>query len=298
MANPYHEGVVVSVHHTQGKYLLFGGSQPMEPITDEAIVIYPDTWHRTSVSFNSIGTDGHAGHQLVNKPAMTQEQVRKLVEEYERMQPILRAEEEQRRMEEQQQKEQQRQQYREQHPQLTQVSNTNMSSYAVGAKNMRRELTEAFPGVKFSVRSESYSGGCSIRVSWTDGPSRDDVEKITNKYQYGWFDGMEDLYNYSDEVWTDVFGGAKYVSCDREISNHVMTDVAQQIAKDMNVEFTDMNQMPPCESANSVFRRYERWYDVVRRFVAKKNLMGYAGVVPSECTCGTWPDEFYEVVYG
>ena len=270
----------------------------MEPITDEAIVIYPGTWHKTSVSFNSIGTDGHAGHQLVDKPTMTQEQVRELVAEYERMQPIMRAEEERQRMEKKQQDEQQRQHFRDQYPQLTQVSDTNKSSYAVGAKNIKTELADAFPDVKFSVRSESYSGGSAIDVSWTDGPTTDEVEKITNKYKYGWFNGMEDLYEYADEVWTDVFGGAKYVTCDREISDYVMNDVAQTIAKDMKVEFTDVYQMPPCESETSVFRRYERWCDVVRRFVSKKNLTGYAGVVPSECTCGTWPDEFYEVVYG
>lgn len=36
------------------------------------------------------------------------------------------------------------------------------------AKLVRRSLNEAFPGVKFSVRSKSYSGGASIRVKWTE----------------------------------------------------------------------------------------------------------------------------------
>lgn len=82
----------------------------------------------------------------------------------------------------------------------------------VGAKNIRKELKAAFPGVKFSVRSESYAGGNSIRVSWVDADlDGKEVDKIVGKYEEGKFNSMEDIYDYSDSVWNDAFGGAKYV---------------------------------------------------------------------------------------
>jgi hypothetical protein len=37
------------------------------------------------------------------------------------------------------------------------------------AKLARKMLKTAFPSVKFSVTSSSYSGGSSIRIKWLDG---------------------------------------------------------------------------------------------------------------------------------
>lgn len=61
------------------------------------------------------------------------------------------------------------------------------------AKLVRAVLRDAFPGVKFSVRSSSYAGGASIRVRWTDGPTSDDVRRVTEVYEGADFDGMVDL---------------------------------------------------------------------------------------------------------
>lgn len=91
----------------------------------------------------------------------------------------------------------------------------NTSGHALGASNIKRELAQAFPGIKFSVKSESYSGGNSIGVRWYDGPTTDEIEKIINKYQECDFDGMQDLKTYRDSTFPDVFGGAHYVSCHR-----------------------------------------------------------------------------------
>lgn len=90
------------------------------------------------------------------------------------------------------------------------------STAKLGAKNIRTELKKAFPGIKFSVTSETYSGGDSIDIGWTLGPTTAEVEKITGKYQEGHFDGMEDIYNTDREnVFAPLFGGAKYVSENR-----------------------------------------------------------------------------------
>jgi len=95
------------------------------------------------------------------------------------------------------------------------------SDLVTAAKNIRAELREAFPGVKFSVRSDRFSGGDAIDVRWTDGPTSKSVEKIVNKYAEGSFDGMTDCYEYARgeaRQFNERHGGAKYVQTHREYS--------------------------------------------------------------------------------
>src|SRR6185312_1000979 len=91
-----------------------------------------------------------------------------------------------------------------------------LSSHACGAKNIKKELARAFPGVKFTVKSDSFSGGDSIDIGWELGPTTKEVEAITGKYQEGHFNGMEDIYETDrSNQWPDIYGGAKYVSENR-----------------------------------------------------------------------------------
>ena len=73
-----------------------------------------------------------------------------------------------------------------------------MTTAALAAKMLRAELKEAFKGVKFSVKSDNFAGGNAVRVSWKDGPTTKEVEQISGKYQYGYFDGMTDCYQYTN----------------------------------------------------------------------------------------------------
>lgn len=73
-------------------------------------------------------------------------------------------------------------------------------SVAETAKLVRAALKRAFPGVKFGVRSKSYSGGASIDVNWTDGPTAAEVKAVTSAYEGAGFDGMIDL-KYHYESW-------------------------------------------------------------------------------------------------
>lgn len=66
------------------------------------------------------------------------------------------------------------------------------------AKYIRKALKKAFPGVKFSVRTDKYAGGSSIRVAWTDGPAQKAVEAVACQYQDGGFDGMIDMKYHMD----------------------------------------------------------------------------------------------------
>ncbi len=68
------------------------------------------------------------------------------------------------------------------------------------AKIMRKELKAAFPAAKFSVKCRSYSGGSSIDISWTDGPSRDAVDAVIGVFEGKGFDGMIDMA-YTIDAW-------------------------------------------------------------------------------------------------
>ena len=65
------------------------------------------------------------------------------------------------------------------------------------AKLVRGALKRAFLGTKFSVRSNVYSGGSSIDVTWTGGPGDTEVKKALRGYEGAAFDGMIDLKHYS-----------------------------------------------------------------------------------------------------
>ncbi len=132
------------------------------------------------------------------------------------------------------------------HPELSPVEPEKYDSLRKGSKNLKQELRDAFPETKFSVRSSSFSGGDSIDISWTDGPISEEVEKISGKYQQGNFNGMIDLYEYSKtNVWPDVFGGAKYVMCQRHYSNDAYLQAVAEIEKEwgitLKVSYTSSN---------------------------------------------------------
>lgn len=104
------------------------------------------------------------------------------------------------------------------------------------AKNIRIELKRAFPSVKFSVKSERYSGGDSINVGWIDGPSSAQVDLIVKKYQGGSFNGMEDIYEYADSRWNDAFGDAKYVFSQRSYSDKAKASALRLVAAKYGLE--------------------------------------------------------------
>lgn len=105
-----------------------------------------------------------------------------------------------------------------QHPELVGPAETKGRALVAAAKNLRTQLKKAFPGARFSVTTERFSGGDALRVAWTDGPAVSRVEEIASRYKGGRFDGQNDIYEYSSTAWTEAFGEAKYVSCSRDYS--------------------------------------------------------------------------------
>lgn len=104
-------------------------------------------------------------------------------------------------------------------PHLVPISACKGGSLIAASKNIKIELALAFPGIKFSIKTRRFSGGDAIDVSWTDGPTSKQVDEIIDRYSAGSFDGMQDLYEYSRNAWTDAFGDGKYVHSRREMSD-------------------------------------------------------------------------------
>ena len=138
---------------------------------------------------------------------------------------------------------------------------------AIAAKNIRIELKRAFPGIKFSVKSKSYSGGDSITVTWIDGPTSAEVGEITCKYQAGSLDGMTDCYNYEHSMWKVSFGDAKYIFTDRDYSDDFLTEIIKNIACKWHDgelptvnDFHKGNLLSICPS-----RHCDTWQDLIYR---------------------------------
>ena len=92
-----------------------------------------------------------------------------------------------------------------------------LSNQATAAKLIRQELKAAFPLTKFRVTSRSFSMGDAVDIRWDNGPSTEAVKDITDKYQYGKFDGMRDIYEYSNNR-KDI-QQSKYVTTHRTITD-------------------------------------------------------------------------------
>ena len=131
------------------------------------------------------------------------------------------------------------------------------------AKLVRAALKRRFPGVTFGVRSKSYSGGCSIRVTWVDGPMSREVDQVAGMFQGRRFDGSIDMawdaslwllpdgtacvasdpgsagsggYHGAQREWmphpdAKLISTGAYVFCDRTISANLKPRVAAWIAR-------------------------------------------------------------------
>ena len=200
------------------------------------------------------------------------------------------------------------------------MKETRYLSCAETAKLVRGALKREFPGVKFSVRSKTYSGGASIRVRWTDGPTTESVKAVASVYAGGGFDGMIDMKYYvmtwllpdGSAAWGHSSGtggsrgsvpgydhekphpdaelvsmGADYVFCDRDY-----TVSQERVGRDLcalqRVEFTDLNMRELCGSGDTQYLDKHVWRLLQRTAFAPGEA--YAGVryTPDDPSALAW----------
>lgn len=94
-----------------------------------------------------------------------------------------------------------------------------LSRGALASKNIKLMLRHNFPGVDFSCRFETYSGGSSVYIHWDiygNAPNGQQVDALVDAiFSTHRFDGMTDSTSYDRDEWRDafrsLFGSAGYV---------------------------------------------------------------------------------------
>lgn len=117
------------------------------------------------------------------------------------------------------------------------------------SKMIRKDLKQ-FNGVKFSVRSHTYSLGASIRIEWTHGPTRKEVGAVIEKYIGADFDGMTDSATYRGPFEVDGVkydSGADYIFLEREYTEQRTDAAVEAVAKYYDVELAEYTQQCACE---------------------------------------------------
>jgi len=111
------------------------------------------------------------------------------------------------------------------------------------AKMIRTVLKESFPGVKFSVKSSSYSMGASININYVDGPTNAQVKAVISVFEGSYFDGMTDYkgLNYSSIDGEEVRFGADFIFVNRKFSVGLFTDLVASACKYYGYAIPEIN---------------------------------------------------------
>lgn len=111
---------------------------------------------------------------------------------------------------------------------------------ALAAQAIRKEVKAKFPGLMFKCTSENYSGGNSVRLSYTDQPKaiHEQLKSIAFRYQYGHFDGMTDSYNYTNKI--EGLPQVRFVFSDNQISDAKRAELYQIL----RTEWKDGDKLP------------------------------------------------------
>ena len=157
---------------------------------------------------------------------------------------------------------------------------------ALAAKMIRQTLARVFPGVSFTATSKSYSGGNSVSVKWTDGPTESMVSTVVARFQMGSFDGMQDLYEYTNR--RDDLPQVRWVHTSRSYSRAAYLDVVNYLNRHwagfaLEVHPTENYILPHSDKhTGSGWQATEVW-----RYVKDKSLMCPA------CDSHTMPTDNY-----
>lgn len=94
---------------------------------------------------------------------------------------------------------------------------------------VRAALKKHFPGIKFSVKTDTYSMGASVDVKWMDGPTTEAVNAVVKQFEGSTFDGMQDLKSPRETYLNGerVSYGADHVMTQRDCSEEFTRRVAQ-----------------------------------------------------------------------
>lgn len=139
---------------------------------------------------------------------------------------------------------------------------------AYTASIIKKELKAKYPGVKFSVRSESYTGGDSLRVKYAVNettPKVNEIKALCAKYEAGHFDGMTDMYNYTNRTSGPT---VKYLFIDAEVTNEQRQSIKEEIKQTYGINENEWND------SNFMYKKFQDgsasnslvWREIQSRF--------------------------------
>lgn len=108
------------------------------------------------------------------------------------------------------------------YPSLTPVTPQSYATSTLAAKNIKTELKQKFPGVKFTVKSLNSSIETAITIQWTLGPTRAQVEAITDKYTESRFSHCDNTANSNEALWHSVFSGVNTILLKRDLEDAIV----------------------------------------------------------------------------
>ncbi|WP_130735518.1 LPD29 domain-containing protein [Flavobacterium sp. J27] len=132
---------------------------------------------------------------------------------------------------------------------------------------IKKYLKEKY-NIKASVRSDFYSGGSSLHVSYVMGPESNMVESELKRLQYGRFDGMTDMYNYNDKAFNGIVLDGyrlyeyKYVFVDQDLTENFKVRLATVLSQEINykdVPIMDGTKESYYKYFDSPFLHYSSW---------------------------------------
>ena len=135
---------------------------------------------------------------------------------------------------------------------------TSYLTCAETAKLVRQALKEAFPDVRFSVKSKTYIGGASITVRWADGPNAKQVDAVTGCFEGSYFDGSID---YKGNVYHMLDGqsvrfGADSIHTNREHSDKAVNKAIDALCRRYGAQMREQGiERPTAED----FQRGRLW---------------------------------------
>lgn len=115
------------------------------------------------------------------------------------------------------------------------------------AKLIRKALKARFPGQKFSVQTDKYSGGATINVLWTDGPGEQAVKDVTADFEGGQLDSTGD---FTVPVTQKKDGqriryGARHIWAERSVSEEAYKAIEPEVLAALDLDAPDHGRSYP-----------------------------------------------------
>lgn len=131
------------------------------------------------------------------------------------------------------------------------------STAAQAAALIRKELKEQFKGLQFSVKSDPFANGDSVRIEAKDiNPTvAKIITKIVNKYQYGAYNSQNDIYENNNE---NNLPQVKYVTFTHYYSEKLEKIIFNHTEKSFRGSLNDINfkKMGFSSTENYIYQLY------------------------------------------